>query len=105
MSYWASKLRHGLLWGWHRCVGDQFPICRDNYEPCDNIAETTEADTLIKFGNEWGKSDSGAFQHPKQVTHTNWRFLDNPEYHNCCGQEHTIPQVQKIGCVLCPVNC
>jgi len=79
MSYWASKDRHGLLWGWHRCVGEQFPICRDNYEPCNNIAETTGADTLIKFGNEWGKSDSGAFQHPRQVKHTNWRFLDNPE--------------------------
>jgi hypothetical protein len=52
--------------------------------PNYNIADSTESQLLVKFGNEWASKPGDPFydkpfQHPKVVKHTNWYFWDNPE--------------------------
>lgn len=97
MSYWSSKERHGLYWGWHQRKADAegWGINSKNYEPCDRVEHTDGTRHLFKFGNEWASKQGRQFQHPSKVTHDNWHFWDNPEIPQLLWPNPANPQGAK----------
>jgi hypothetical protein len=73
-----GKRAHGMHWGWHQRVKDNWRIGLVShggaFEKLDNIQDIN-GEMLVKFGNDFGPD----FIRPSLIPHKNWRFWDNPE--------------------------
>lgn len=73
-----GKKAHGMNWGLHQRVGDNWRIGMTSHGGClerlNSIDETT-GDMIVKFGNDFGPK----FIRPSLIPHSNWYFWDNPE--------------------------
>jgi len=73
-----SKRAHGMSWGWHQRVDDNWRVGLTShggaFEKISGLSDVT-GEMLIKFGNDFG---SDWIDH-QLIPHGNWYFWDNPE--------------------------
>lgn len=89
-----SKRAHGMHWGWHQRVQDNWRIGLTShggaFVKLNNTDEIT-GEMLVKFGNDFG---ANWIDH-KSIPHDNWYFWDNPEIPQLLNPWQGNPQAKK----------